>query len=352
MELEKVLGLIENADDNYPLKIAYKKQHRYYYDFVTVVKTFKQILSIKQFNELVDKFQLAKSFNQQRYLQTVSEITILYYVLRYCNAEHNFIYEPKYNGGYNPECSFAYMDKTVNLEVKCPNLEKRIEIQNKNTLKIFPAERISQHKEIINELSDIIKPKIQDSAYSGVEEEKRLDNKLKDYLISSQKKFPVSDNSNFNILAISLDIVSDLDEWYSYVFGNNGAFTHNSFISEKYDNVDAILLTTPACGHVRWEMYGKINVWSLEETVNILLLNPDREHSKTGDYYIKYGMSMFGELTKEFLMFQQKLDEQAKEKWRDIDDRDNIRDMRYIDYKIVDLQIVTEFMNYLKNGHL
>lgn len=131
MELEKVLELIEKADDNYPLKIAHKNNHRYYYDFINVLKTFKQILSNKEFNQLVNKFQFEKPFNQQRYLQTVSEITILYYVLRYCNGKQKFIYEPKYNGGYNPECSFVYMDQTVNLEVKCPNLEKRLDSEKK-----------------------------------------------------------------------------------------------------------------------------------------------------------------------------------------------------------------------------
>lgn len=45
----------------------------------------------------------------------------------------------------------------------------------------------------------------------------RLDNKLKDYLVLAQKKFPVSDSSNFNILVIAVDIISDMDEWYSYL---------------------------------------------------------------------------------------------------------------------------------------
>lgn len=347
MELEKVIELIKKADDTYPLKIAYNKNHRYYNDFITVLKTFKQILSNKQFNELVNKFQFTKPFNQQRYLQTVSEITILYYVLHSYNKNDKFIYEPKYNGGYNPECSFVYMDKTVNLEVKCPNLEKRLNIEKRNTLKIFSAERIPNHEEVINELLAIIKPNIQDSDYIGVEEKNRLDNKLKDFLIHSQKKFPISDDSNFNILAISLDIVDDLDEWYSYIFGNNGAFTNNSFINEKYDNVDAILLTTPACSHINWEVYNKINVWNLEETVNILLLNPDRQHSKTEEYYIKYGIPMFGNITGEFFMFLKNLDEQANKNLKNINN-EFIRSIMYYEHKLTDLQIITEFMNYLK----
>lgn len=163
-----------------------------------------------------------------------------------------------------------------------------------------------------------------------MEEKNRLDNKLKDFLTHSQKKFPISDDSNFNVLAISLDIVSDLDEWYSYIFGNDGAFTNNSFISEKYDNVDAILLITPVCGHIRWKIYDEINVWDLEKTINILLLNPDRIKSKTGEYYIKHGISIFGGMTRKLLAFQQNLDEKTKEKYKYADDNEVTKTSRYI----------------------
>lgn len=348
MKIENVIEFIEKADDNYPIKIAYKKKHRYYDDFISVLKKFEEIFSNKQFKELVSKFQFNKPFNQQRYLETVSEITILYYVLRHYNENSKFIYEPTYNGGYNPECSFVYINRTVNLEVKCPNLEKRLKSESRKTLKLFPAERIPNYKDIINELSGIIENRVQKDNYSGVEEETRLDNKLKDFLVHSQKKFPSSDDSNFNVLAISLDIISDLDEWYSYIFGNNGVFTNNSFVNQDYDNVDAILLTTPSCGHIRWEMYDKINVWNLEETINILLLNPNKEYSETGKYYIKYGISMFGHLTEEFMIFQQKLDEESNNKWKDIDDNELMSQLRYLEYKIIDLQIITEFIDYLK----
>lgn len=348
--MEKFLELIEKADDNNPIKIAYKNNHRYYDDFVTVIKTFKQALTNKQFKELIDKFQLTKPFDQQRYLQTTSEITILYYILRYYN--NSFKYEPKYNGGSNPECSFTYMHKTVNLEVKCPDLKNRIISENRNSLKLFAAERLPNHTEVINEISDIIKANLQNSEYSGVEETKRLDNKLKDYLVSSKKKFPVSDDSNFNILAISLDIISDLDEWYSYIFGDNGVFTNNSFVGEKYDNVDAILLTTPAAGHIRWDVFDKINVWNLEETVNLILLNPDREHSVTGEYYFQNIFQMFGSFTEDFFEFQIKLTKLEDEKWKYMKKSEILRNLRYLEFKDNDLQIITKFTDYLQNGHL
>lgn len=48
-----------------------------------------------------------------------------------------FKYEPKYNGGYNPECEFVYNNKVMNIEVKYSNMIKRMKIELHNTLKIF-----------------------------------------------------------------------------------------------------------------------------------------------------------------------------------------------------------------------
>lgn len=170
--MKKLSELIEKTDDKNPIKEAYKKKHRYYDDFISLMKRFESVLSKKEYKELVSKFQFEKEFNQQQYLQVVSEITILDYILRHYNSESKFIYEPKYNGGYNPECSFIHEDKTINVEVKCPNLEKRLECESRRILKIFPAERIENHSEVINTLVDMIIPNLEESEYEGIEEKK------------------------------------------------------------------------------------------------------------------------------------------------------------------------------------
>lgn len=218
------------------------------------MNTFNRILSDKQIKELIDdKIQLESRYNQNYYLQAVSEISILYYILRKYN--NKFLYEPKYNGKKNPECCFDYNGKTINIEVKCHDLTKRIECEEHNTLKIVMPKRIPDYKNVINEVKEIIKPNLNNSNYSDVEELSRLDNKLKDFLVSASEKFPKPDNTNLNILVVSLDTIDDLDEWYLYIFGNGGVFTNNSFVLlERYENVDAILLTTVMCGHIRYGM--------------------------------------------------------------------------------------------------
>jgi len=227
-------------------------------------------------------------------------------------------------------------------------MEKRIATEERNTLKIFPAERVPDHKSMVNEISKLIGPNIERSGYSGVEETFRMDNKLKDFLKSAQDKFPVSTDCNFNILIISLEIIPDMDEWYSYIFGENGVFTQKSFVEEKYENVDAILITTPIYGHAGWYYYGEINVWKLEETISLLFLNPDREFTGTGRFYISDGIELFGNLTGEFVKFLQKLDEKAEEKWESVTGSNSI--LKYIDFKHTELHIVSEFVRYFKNG--
>ncbi|MCM3006323.1 hypothetical protein [Priestia koreensis] len=302
--IELIENLIINADEKHQLKQAYLNKHRYYTDFIDAMAELKENLTNKEFENFLKKFQFNKDYDRQRYLQTVSEVNVLYYVLRVHN--NSFRYEPKYNKGYNPECSFEYRHKSMNIEVKCPNMEKRIAAEERDTLKIFSAERVPDYKSNVNDILELIGSNIENNGYSGLEELFRMDNKLKDFLKSAQDKFPISTNLNFNILAISLEIISDMDEWYSYIFGENGVFTQRSFVEEEYGNVDAILITTPACGHAGWCCYGEVNVWKLEETMSLLFLNPNREHTETGIFYITNGIELLGNLTGEFLSFQMK----------------------------------------------
>lgn len=69
--------------------MAYKSNHRYYSDFMSVLRRFKDVLSDKEFNELVSKFQFDKAYERHKYFEIVSEIIILDFVLRNYNQEKN-----------------------------------------------------------------------------------------------------------------------------------------------------------------------------------------------------------------------------------------------------------------------
>lgn len=338
---EFLSAIITNGNDGFPLTKAYKLGHRYYSDFIEMMNYFSNNLLNDDYRSIEKKVISASSSDEQTYLQCMCELTVLYYVMRKYGNEY-FKYEPKYNGGYNPECAFGYKQKTINIEVKCPNMIKRMEVESHDTLKIFLEERIPGHEDVINDLKNIIAVNIEKSGYSGIEEIPRMDNKLKDYLEHSQKKFPLGDDY-FNVLVITLEIVKDLDEWYSYLLGDNGVFTHNSFINSNYDKVDAVLLSTPVCGHRAWQNYKCINVWHLEETINLLILDPRKKHTEKGKFYFNCGMKMFGSLTKEFLIFQTELDKDRKKEKKLSSSED-----AYIRFKETDLMICSEFIENLK----
>lgn len=338
---ESLITIITNGNDGFPLTKAYKLEHRYYSDFIEMMNYFSNNLSNGYYKSIEKKVISGSLSDEQTYLQCMCELTVLYYVMRSYGNEH-FKYEPKYNGGYNPECSFDYKQKTINIEVKCPNMIKRMEVENHDTLKIFSAERIPEHGDVINELKNIIAVNIDKSEYSGIDEIPRMDNKLKDYLEHSQKKFPLGDNY-FNILVITLEVVQDLDEWYSYLLGDNGVFTQNSFVDSNYDKVDAVLLSIPVCGHRAWQNYKNKDVWHLEETINLLILDPRKEHTDKGKFYFDYGINMFGSLTKAFFAFQAKLDEDREKEMKLLSYED-----AYIRFKETDLMICSEFIESLK----
>lgn len=83
------------------------------------------------------------------------ELIVIYYLLRRYSG-NNSNYEPKLCGGDNSECNFIIDNICVNVEVKTPNYSKRIVQEQAESLKIFPAERIKKHKEIVQELGNII----------------------------------------------------------------------------------------------------------------------------------------------------------------------------------------------------
>ena len=353
MTKNSVIDLIKNGIEEFPLTTAYKKDHRFYTDFVEMMDFFKSNLRKKEYQDIENKIKSGcLQPDEQAYLQCMSELIVLYFVMRQLND--NFKYEPKYNGGFNPECSFIYGGKTVNIEVKCPNMSKRMEIESHNTLKINFSERApdkSDYNNITKDLKQIFSKSSENSEYSGIEAIPRMDNKLKDYLEHSQKKFPSGDNY-FNILVIALEICQDVDEWYGYLLGDNGAFTPNSYIDTCYDRVDAVLLCTPICGLKRWNSYSNINVWHLEETCNLLLLDPQKECTKDrkqltekGKFYRDHGISMFGNLTRLFFDFQRKLYAENKKKYENLP-----FEYKYILFKEIDTCIFSEFMEYLSSS--
>lgn len=341
-----ILDVIKNSKCKHPLLISKQDETQYWLDFLQLNEDYKKVLSDIEYSNFIAKSRLDKIIDSAQYLQFASESTIVDYVIR---KYEGFVNEPNYESKKNPECCFEYKGKTVNIEVKTPDLRKRVEQEKNENIKIFPAERMP-NKKVLSDIVKDIQEKITDGA--KIEIQNRLDNKLKDYLLSAHAKFPNNKDKYFNVLAISLDILSDMDEWYGYLFGEDGAFTNNSYIIDDYSNVDAVLLTNTQCGHQGNPKWSDQNCWHLENYVSLLLLDPNKEKDeRVSKFYFDYGISLFGDLTQDFLEYQFMLDEKNNERNNKIsatcktdDEKSNIEQMLYTGDKIVDLQIISEWI--------
>lgn len=344
---KNIIDIVENAKVNHPLWVAKKNDYRYWNDFIDVDKNYKEKLTEEEYKKFLNKSQLEQNISLAQYLQFSSEVTIINYIMKHYN---NFKNEPRYNNMKNPECSFEYEGRTVNIEVKCPDLSKRIQQENSIGFKLFAAERFPNKEKYIN-ASKFIKSSI--NGNTPIKNVDRLDNKLKDYLISAHKKFPNSNSSNFNILVIALEINQDMDEWYSYLFGDNGAFTDRTYITEDYSNVDAVMITNVQIGHKAADIYLNMNCWKLENYLSLLFLDPRKEKIYgLGEYYKNSALYLFGDGTKNFLQFLDDLDSK-NDKRKNIINKLNIDNallshIFYITDKITDLHIVSNWIETIE----
>lgn len=346
-----IINIVENSKVTHPIAIAATKGNRYWIDFLKVNEDYKSVLNEQEYNSFLNKSQLDCEIGMAQYIQFASEITIVDYVIRHYDGFKN---EPQYNEKKNPECSFEYAGRTINIEVKSPDLFKRIAQENSESIKLFAAERFPNKASYI-QAQKIIESNIRDG--QNTQNMERLDNKLKDYLISAHKKFPISNSRNFNILVVAVDIIQDMDEWYSYLFGDNGAFTNKTYIADDYSNVDAVLLTNVQHGHMADDVNLDINCWELENYISLLFLDPRKENcNELGDYYKNSALDLFGKLTRDFLLFQYELDRDNVERDKKIEklnlnDNQNkvLSQILYIQDKIIDLGIISEWVERLKS---
>ena len=346
-----IIDIVENSKVMHPIAVAAAKCNRYWQDFLKVNEHYENVLNEQEYNSFLNKSQLICQISKAQYIQFASEATIIDYIIRHHSGFKN---EPKYNGKKNPECSFEYVDRTVNIEVKCPDLSKRIAQEDSEGIKLFLTERFP-NKDSCIQIQEFIESNIRDG--QSMQNIERLDNKLKDYLVSAHKKFPISNSQNFNILVVAVDIIQDMDEWYSYLFGDNGAFTNKTYITDVYSNVDAVLLTNVQHGHMADDVDLNINCWKLENYISLLFLDPRKEKCNgLGDYYKNSALDLFGNMTRKFLLFQLELDQGNIERDKKIEklnlnDNQNkvLSQILYLEDKILDLGIISKWVERLKS---
>ncbi|WCL51057.1 hypothetical protein [Leptospira sp. GIMC2001] len=197
-----------------------------------------------------------------------------------------FIYEPKLNNFNNTDVDFSFSDGNYkfNVEIKCPRISHRHQLNQKSEIKVKAFERFDKFFEALKTLQSI------DTSLNFIDG-KREDNSIKDFLISANNKFPIQSSDNeINILIICCDDVHHLQEIYSYFGGNTGFFTENSYTDKDlYKSVDLVYLVNTLYYHNPYnKIHGK-KAFHFPESFGLGLVNSNRK--------IKYsGISKFFEL--------------------------------------------------------
>jgi len=255
---------LSNFDESY---LAYKLE------VDCVIDHLKKHITKNQENELLKKkLQIyTNNFNEAQYLQSACELSVSYFIAR--KFPCTFKYELEVNPPKDVDCVFYDDGFQFNLEVKCADFTANENKKNQAGLHIITLGRYSDIDNLQNCLSSIALG----SEFKSISRLPNLDNKLKDFLVSSHEKFQSNVNVNeLNVLIVCCDNAEDMQRWYSYLFCNQGLFTENSFVSPSdYNNVDVIILSNIYHRHKNYQTKDKIkNHWKFENSFNIFLQNP------------------------------------------------------------------------------
>jgi hypothetical protein len=280
MDFDKYID--DNAKDNlhYLLK-AKTESLAYYKSFTDNLPFLEKKLNNKQFEELLkNKLQLSLSnFSEKQFIQSACETTVNSYFAK--NFKDSFGYEVQVNPNNkkNVECQFKESEFTYNVEVKCPNFGTKETIDAMNAFKVGTFGRIDDYKDMLDELNETLtdaqKKKGED--IKPIVETKKMDNNLKDFLISANEKFnPNSAETEVNILFVCGGDSNDIQNWHYYLFAPSGLFTSNSFCDKgKYNQVDVVVLTNLYHRHYKYYEKTKLKFnWALDSSFILIFSNP------------------------------------------------------------------------------
>ena len=110
---------------------------------------------------------------------------------------------------------------------------------------------------------------------------KNKDNTMKDFLQSAHGKFAdYRDENELNVLIIALDDVHSIQNWWHYLFENQGLFTKNPLVDPStYSRVDTVFLTNLLFRHKHFASINR-SAWSILDSLNFCLSNPHRQKYK------------------------------------------------------------------------
>ncbi|HDY7694891.1 hypothetical protein ABMX90_20550 [Vibrio vulnificus] len=265
----------ENKNNTYlapdsEAKVIYANYLDCVLDIISRYATPTQMRKIKSDLQLT-----GDSFSEAKYLQAACESSVAASIaVAYGDT---FEYEPKLNPPSDVDCSFSAFGYKFNIEVKCPDYTKYHEHEAKDCYSIGAMGRLDGYFDAFESISYLL------GSEKLVEKQEHMDNKLKDYLLSCQKKFPAETSENeLNILLVCCDSAMDMQKWVHYLYGSKGLLTAGSFIDPNlYSNVDVVILTNLYHRHYSYWQKDKLSEhWSLGKSFNLIFKNRSLQRGK------------------------------------------------------------------------
>ena len=224
----------------------------------------------KQIRQLKRDLQLdSGSFDEAKYIQAACETSVAASIAY--SYPDSFQYEPKLNPPTNFDCAFEAGGFKFNLEVKCPDYSMAVAQRSRDCFSIGAFGRMDDFPSLTSSLHEIFA-----SGDKPLEVQQHMDNKLKDFLLSTHKKSsPAAGENELNVLVVCCDDPMDMQKWFYYMFGEQGLLTPKSFEPPKnYARVDTVILTNLYHRHFSYKAKKVIrNHWDWSESFNLIFKN-------------------------------------------------------------------------------
>jgi len=286
IEMSKLTNLIEQTAKENPLCASRLTGDGYFDGFLRYIfNPLNSELSCKDMEAvLTEKLQLGRqTFDEPQYLQGATELTV---IAKFHSVSHDhFGYEEAVEQGKKkqPECILKADGFTLNVEAKCPDLSNtRIPLIKQNgteSVVLNSFGRIPDYPSYSKKLAEDL---VKSNPELSVDQKKNKDNTLKDFLYSAHDKFVDNrDESELNILVVSLDDIHNLSGWYGHLVAYGGVFTKKPLFVDphKFSRVDVIVYTNL---QYRYKNHVKIenSPWNFDDAFCMFSASPYRKANK------------------------------------------------------------------------
>ncbi len=263
--------IVKNIMGEIPKSSPFHKKSN---DYKTTLETRLCSLTLaeKNLSEKVKKILVGDSTSEQKslfsYNQGISEL-LFWFLLE--NKKVHYQIEKRMVAGSNANVDVKFKLDSINFNIEIKSPEYPIKEQGTLVGRIACRVPDQDMKGALKEISDKFRDVIDSTKYHSVNEVYPKDNKIKDCLLSAQKKFPDCSDTNCNILFIST-ITDELVHYINYLANPfSGFFTEKSYVPHSvFDKINAVILSN-AISMNDSEINGG---WDLSNALNLIFKNP------------------------------------------------------------------------------